>query len=57
MIRYWITKNKIERMCVFGQRHRTTNYLESWHFVLNGDVSKKKSNLHQLLNILISDAS
>lgn len=57
MNRNWLSKNIIERMCVFGQRHRTTNYLESWHFVLNGEVGKKACNLHQLLNILVSDAS
>lgn len=57
MNRNWLSKNIIERMCVFGQRHRTTNYLESWHFMLNGEVGKKACNLHQLLNILVSDAS
>ena len=40
---------------VFGQRHRTTNSLESWHKELNKKMTKKGPGIVNLLTILLKN--
>lgn len=59
MIKQWIKPRDAEfrkTWCVFGERHRTTNFLEGWHHALNNAVGKKKPNINMLLVILQKDA-
>ncbi|KAF9417149.1 hypothetical protein HW555_005660 [Spodoptera exigua] len=52
----WLEKESfVDIWCVHGERHRTTNAVESWHKKLNSAVPKN-ANLYQLLNVLKEDA-
>ncbi|KAL0852101.1 hypothetical protein ABMA28_000341 [Loxostege sticticalis] len=55
VISQWI-KDFIKVVCVYGERHRTTNFLEGWHHKLNTALSKKKTSLLKLLHFLHEDA-
>lgn len=56
MLRNWIKNDFLKKWCVFGLRHRTTNFLEGWHFRLNAWVGKKNPNLFRLIEILRKDS-
>ncbi|KAL0882614.1 hypothetical protein ABMA27_001051 [Loxostege sticticalis] len=43
VISQWIKEDFIKVVCVYGERHRTTNFLEGWHHKLNAAISKKKT--------------
>lgn len=49
MLSQWIKEDFIKVLCVFGETHRTTNFLEGWHHKLNPAISKKNPSLMKLL--------
>lgn len=56
MVSQWLENDSfVDIWCVHGERHRTTNAVESWHKKLNSAVPKN-ANLYQLLNVLKEDA-
>lgn len=57
MVNEWLKPEYIDKWCVFGERHRTTNYLEGWHHKLNAAVGKKKPNIMHFLNELEKDSA
>ncbi|XP_013198864.1 uncharacterized protein LOC132904259 [Amyelois transitella] len=57
MVTQWLRDDFIPLWCVFGERHRTTNNLESWHNKLNKLIKKKQPNIVELIKALQSDAS
>lgn len=56
MVSQWLEDESfVDTWCVFSERHRTTNPVESWHMKLNTTVPKN-ANLYQLLKALKEDA-
>lgn len=57
MKKQWIKSDSLEILSVYGQRHRTNNFLEGWHNKLNKAMGKKNPNIMHFLNIIEEDAS
>lgn len=57
MEKQWLREEFIKTWCVFGEVHRTTNALESWHNKLNKTVGKKNPNMMHFLQTLKEDSS
>lgn len=57
MEKQWLEDSFIKVWCAFGEKHRTTNALESWHHKLNSAVGEKGPNIMNLLHLLKEDAS
>ncbi|CAH2099833.1 unnamed protein product [Euphydryas editha] len=56
IVSQWLENESfINTWCVHGERHLTTNAIESWYKKFNSAVSKN-ANLYQLLNVLKEDA-
>lgn len=51
MEKQWLEDSFIKVWCAFGEKHRTTNALESWHHKLNSAVGQKGPNIMNLLNL------
>jgi hypothetical protein len=57
MERFWLRDAEFIRLwCAFGERHRTTNFVEAWHSGLNKSFKKTVITLYKLLQILSNDA-
>lgn len=57
MEKQWLIDDFIKVWCVYGDTHRTTNFLEGCHNKLNKAVGKISPNLMQLLHVLKEDSS
>lgn len=53
----WLQDDFIKTWCVFGDAHRTTNALESWHSKLNKTMGKKNPNIMHFLHTIKEDSS
>lgn len=52
MLNHWIKEEFLSVICVYSERHRTTNFLEGWHNKINKALSKKRPSLLKLLHFL-----
>lgn len=57
MERQWLKEEFMNVWSVYGQQHRTTNYIEGWHNKLNHEIGTKHPNLVHLLSVLRQDSS
>lgn len=49
---FWLKNESFRKQwCVFGQKHRTNNFAEAWHFKINEKTNRKLS-LYGLLKLL-----
>jgi hypothetical protein len=48
-LKFWLKNDEfIEQWCMFGEKHRTNNYSEAWHFSINDKTSNKLTLFHLL---------
>lgn len=57
MEKQWMIDEFIKVWCVYGEQHRTTNALESWHHKLNHTIGKKNPNIIHFLKTLVKDSA
>ncbi|KAF9411156.1 hypothetical protein HW555_005746 [Spodoptera exigua] len=57
MEKQWLREEYLKVWCVFGDAHRTTNALESWHNKLNKTIGTKHPNIMHFLHTIEEDSS
>lgn len=54
--KYWLSRETVDLWSVFGERHRTNNYVESFHTSLSKKIKKFNRNLLDLIAAFKKDA-
>lgn len=58
MNKFWMKDNNfIDSWCVFGELHRTNNFIEGWHVKINNECRRKKATLLKILKVFKDDAA
>lgn len=52
----WMKSNLIEEWCVFGERHRTNNFVEGWHGKLNKSIKRYNKNILDVIAAFKKDS-